>query len=209
MAPASQQSPLSVLSPGLRSPGLQVLVLMLAAALYGGLTVRAAGMPGNRLQARGQAQNPACALFTAAEIRTITGFSGYENPSPGDDPGQGAGGGASCQYSKPVFPRVDASGKALPAGKGPMLSIVLIDGKDYTRTAKLAPGCTKESVSGVGDEAHFGVCASSREMRTAPLYVKVGSKDLIVQLDVEPPDTEAGMRPKAIAVAKAAAAKLR
>ena len=45
--------------------------------------------------------------------------------------------------------------------------------------------------------------------RTAPLYVKAGSKDLIVQLDIEPPDTEAALRPKAIAVAKAAAAKLR
>jgi hypothetical protein len=30
-----------------------------------------------------------------------------------------------------------------------------------------------------------------------------------VQLDIEPPDTEADMRPKTIAVARAAAAKLR
>ena len=206
MAPASHRSPLSVLSPGLKSPGLRLL-LVLATALHAGVTVGTAGMAGG--VQRGGAQNPACALFTAAEIRTITGFSGYENPSPGDDPGQGAGGGASCQYSKPVFPRVDASGKAVPTGKGPMLSIVLIDGKVYTRTAKLAPGCTRESVSGVGDEAYFAVCASSREMRTAPLYVKAGSKDLIVQLDIEPPDTEAALRPKVIAVAKAAAAKLR
>ena len=67
----------------------------------------------------------------------------------------------------------------------------------------------KESVSGVGDEAHFVVCTPSRVKRTAPLYVKAGSKDLIVQLDIEPPDAEAAMRPKAIAIAKAAAAKLR
>jgi hypothetical protein len=39
--------------------------------------------------------------------------------------------------------------------------------------------------------------------------VKTGSRDLIVQLDIEPPDTEAAMRPKAIAIATAAAAKLR
>jgi hypothetical protein len=90
-----------------------------------------------------------------------------------------------------------------------MLSIVLIDGKDYTRTARLGQDCAKEGVSGVGDEAYFSVCASSRVKRTAPLYVKAGSKDLIVQLDIEPPDAEAAMRPKAIAIAKAAAAKLR
>ena len=35
------------------------------------------------------------------------------------------------------------------------------------------------------------MCASSGVKRTAPLYVKAGSKDLIVQLDVDPPDTEA------------------
>ena len=111
--------------------------------------------------------------------------------------------------SAPAFPGVDARGNPVPAGKGPLLSIVLIDGKDYTRTAQPGPGCTKESVSGVGDQAHFVVCASSRVMRTAPLYVKAGSKDLIVQLDVIPPDTEAAMRPKAIAVAQAAVSKLR
>jgi hypothetical protein len=180
-----------------------------AAPTYGGLTAAAAGIPASRVQGRGPAQNPACALLTPAEIRTITGFPGYQNPSPGDAPGEGVGGGASCQYSKPVFPSVDASGKPVPSGKGPMVSIVLIDGKDYTRTARLGPGCTKESVSGVGDEAHFVVCASSRVQRTAPLYVKAGSRDLIVQLDIEPPDTEAALRPKTIAIAKAAAAKLR
>ena len=44
-----------------------------------------------------------------------------------------------------------------------MLSIVLIDGKDYTRTAKPGPGCT-EAVSGVGDEAHFK-CVPPRACR--------------------------------------------
>ena len=199
-APAVHRTPLAT---------LLVVLGFAAASSYGGLTVTAAGMSASRVQGRGPAPNPACALLTPAEIRSLTGFPGYQNPSPGDAPGEGAGGGASCQYSKPLFPAIDASGKPVPSGKGPMLSIVLIDGKDYTRTARLGPGCTKESVSGVGDEAHFVVCASSRVPRTAPLYVKAGSKDLIVQLDIEPPDTEAAMRPKTIAIAKAAAAKLR
>jgi hypothetical protein len=45
--------------------------------------------------------------------------------------------------------------------------------------------------------------------RTAPLYVKAGNKDLILQMDVDSPDTEASLKPKLIALAKAAAAKLR
>ena len=100
-APAGHQSPLATLPPGLKSPCLRLVVLGLATAwTYGGLTVTLAGMPGSRVQPRGPAQNPACALLTPAEIRTITGFPGYQNPSPGDAPGEGAGGGASCQYQR-------------------------------------------------------------------------------------------------------------
>jgi hypothetical protein len=162
------------------------------------------------VQARRQtSQNPACALLTVAEVRSVSGFSGYGEPSPGDPPGQGAGGGASCQYSAPDFPGVDARGNALPRQKGPLLSVVLIDGKDYTRTAPIAKGCKKEAVAGVGDEAYFEVCPTSRLSRTSPLYVKAGTKDLIVQMDIEAPDTEASLRPKVIALAKAAVAKLR
>lgn len=155
-----------------------------------------------------QSGNPACSILTPQELQNITGFPGYKRPSPGDPPGQGAGGGASCQYQS-MGPSVDARGNAVEE-KGPLLSLVLIDGKNYTKTMPIGRGCKKEAVSGVGDEAYFEVCPSAgRLSRTPPLYVKSGSKDLIVQMDIDSPDTVDTIRPKVTAVAKAAAAKLR
>lgn len=154
-------------------------------------------------------QNPACAVLTTEEVKSITGFAGYGGPSPGDPPGEGAGGGASCQFSAPEFGGVDARGNELPRQPGPLLSIVLIEGRNYTRSTLIARGCRKEAAAGVGDEAFFEVCPDSRLSRTPPLYVKAGNKDLILQMDVEKPNTEASLRPKVIALAKAAAAKLR
>lgn len=155
-----------------------------------------------------QSGNPACNILTPEDLRTITGFPGYKRPSPGDAGGQGAGGGASCQYQS-TGPTVDARGNVINE-KGPLLSLVLISGKNYTKTMAIGRGCKKEVVSGVGDEAFFEVCPSTGKLsRTAPLYVKSGMKDLIVQIDIESPDTDATIRPKVIAVAKAAAMKVR
>ena len=178
------------------------------------LTVAVSATVGQQVAAQGRdggspkSGNPACNVLTPEELRTITGFPGYKRPSPGDPAGQGAGGGASCQYES-SGPSVDARGNAINE-KGPLLSLVLIDGKNYTKTMPMARGCRKETVSGVSDEAFFEICPSAgRLSRTPPLYVKAGAKDLIVQMDIESPDTEATIRPKVIAVAKAAAAKMR
>ena len=155
-----------------------------------------------------QSGNAACNILTPEELRTITGFPGYKRPSPGDSAGQGAGGGASCQYQSPGL-TVDARGNPIKE-KGPLLSLVLIDGKNYTNTMPIGRGCKKETVPGVGDSAFFEVCPSSARLtRTPPLYVKSGSKDLIVQMDIDDPDRDETIRPKVIAVAKAAAAKVR
>ena len=151
--------------------------------------------------------NPACAVLSAEDVRTITGFPGYRTPSPGDPPGQGAGGGASCQFESPG-PTVDEKGNAVNL-KGPLLSLVLIEGKNYTHTMSIGNGCRKEPAPGVGDEAYFEVCPTRMRSRTAPLYVKAGTRDLILQMDIDEPDTEASLRPKLIALAKAAAARLR
>ncbi|MCA1585907.1 MAG: hypothetical protein LC791_14445 [Acidobacteria bacterium] len=90
---------------------------------------------------------------------------------------------------------------------------MLIEGKDWTaqnrRLIKLPAGCKREPVPGIGDEAYFEICSTPRPLRTSPLYVKAGAKDLIVQIDIEAPDSEVTMRPKVIALAKAAVAKLR
>jgi hypothetical protein len=149
-----------------------------------------------------QAPTPACALLTVDDVKRATGNNKYPRASDGDEEGEGAGGGSSCQYGGPSMMTTDTP---------PMLSFVLIKGKGWTaraRTFKLAPGCTRENVSGVGDDAFFEVCSSSRIKRTPPLYVKKGTNDIIVQLDVEPPLTAADAKGQVIAVAKAAVAKL-
>lgn len=148
------------------------------------------------------ADNPACALLIAAEVRKITGYPDY-NVSPGDPRGQGVAGGYSCQYVAPAF----------GAGKGPRISLVLIEGKDWTAQnrllMKLPAACTREPAPGIGDDAYFEVCPTPRPIRASPLYVKAGTKDLIAQMDIEAPDSEATLRQSVMALAKAAVAKLR
>jgi hypothetical protein len=147
------------------------------------------------------APTPACAVLSLAEIKTITAIQGYVDASTGDEPGRGVGGGSSCQYSGAVF-----------GPKAPMVSLVLIPGKNWTATArtfKLAQGCNRETVAGVGDDAFFESCPASKSLRSAPLYVKAGSNDLIIQMDIEAPATEATVRNTVIAIAKAAVAKVR
>lgn len=187
------------------------LIVGLAGSLAFVASVHSAGIEAwdSLLQARGSGgQNPACALFTPDEVRKITGFPGYNQPSPGDPPGRGAGGGASCQYQAPGF-ATDANGNEITPPKGPLLSIVVIDGKNYTETVPIGRGCKKEAVSGVGDAAFFEVCPAAKLFRTPPLYVKSGSRDFLFQMDIKAPDTDASLRPKLIALAKAAAAKAR
>lgn len=192
----------------MRTAVIAVLVARAAAAIGEGRPLQpgVAGTP-SQAAAGGASRNPACAVLTVAEIRSLTGFPGYRSPSPGDAPGQGAGRGASCQFES-TGPTVDARGNPVDL-KGPLLSIVLIEGNDYTRTAPVGTGCKKEAAPGVGDMAYFEVCPTRIPSRTPPLYVKAGTKDLIVQMDIEKPETDASMRPRVIAVAKAAAAKLR
>jgi hypothetical protein len=138
-----------------------------------------------------------------AEIRAITGRADYPDAVDGDPEGEGAGGGSSCMYGGRTL---------IPGPYPPMLGFVLIRGKSWTerhRTTTLPPGCQRVLVAGVGDDAYFEFCPASRSTRSPPLYVKAGTNDLIVQIDVDPPLTQASARPIVIAVAKAAVLKLR
>jgi len=154
------------------------------------------------LSASAHAQgNPACTLLTLEEIRSTSGQN-YDDASPGDELGQGIGGGASCQWGGPSF---------VPGKGTPMLSLVVIPNKNgsYAEGAlKAAPrkGCTREKLSGVGDVAFLETCEKSR----GPVaYANAGKWDLVVQMDVEPPATPASVKAPIVTVAKAAAAKLR
>jgi len=183
--------------------------LVALSSMFGPVGPVHAEAPPTSFQTRGAtSQNPACAVLTVDEVRKITGFQGYNRPSPGDDVGQGAGGGASCQYQAPAF-AIDDRGNPTAPQKGPLLSIVLIEGRNYTQTVPLRQGCKKEAVAGVGDAAFFEVCPASKLSRTAPLYVKVGTKDFLFQLDIQAPDTDATLRPKLLALARAAVAKVK
>ncbi len=145
----------------------------------------------------------ACALLSVAEIRNITGRQDYPEGDQGDPPGQGVGGGSSCQYGGATF---------MPGDHPPLLGIVLIPatgGKSWTegrQAVKLYEGCKREPLSGVGDLAFAELCPRDRGPR---VYVKAGAHDVIVQIDAEPPATAASVKPTVVAVAKAAAAKLR
>ena len=144
---------------------------------------------------------PACALLSTSEIRQATGIQQYGNGMNGDQEGEGVGGGSSCLWG---------GGSFTPGQSTPLLSLVLIRGKGYTereRKFKLAAGCKREPVSGVGEVAFFESCPKDQD-RSATLYVKAGSNDLVVDIRIEPPVTAASARTTVINVAKAAVAKL-
>jgi hypothetical protein len=146
---------------------------------------------------------PACALLSTAEISKAAGLA-YPEGGNGDEEGEGIAGGSGCIWGGASF---------RPGDHPPMIGFALIrGGKHYTenrRTIKLLPGCKRASVAGVGDAAFFEACPKGKSKRTDPLYVKVGANDFLIEMDIEPPATEASARQTVIAVAKAAAAKLR
>lgn len=172
--------------------------LALGGALAPGLAPAAMAQAGVRA---GNSANPACALLTTAEVRAASGHD-YDAGDEGDAPGEGLGGGSSCQWGGAGF----GPGKRLP-----MLGLVLIPRRQQSFTEaglrrKPREGCTREQVRGLGELAYVEVCARSRG---PVVYVKVGAHDLVVQLDAEPPATAASVKPALLAVARAAAAKLR
>jgi hypothetical protein len=142
-----------------------------------------------------EAGNPACSLLTAADLKQATGQN-YDEASPGDEMGEGAGGGASCQWGDPGS-----------AGL-PMVSVVLIPSngkKSYTevsRSFKAQPGCVREPVSGLGDGGFVESCTRAR----GPVVrFKKGANDALVQLDARKSATPASVKSTAIALAKAVA----
>ena len=164
-----------------------ILVLyLIGAAAVADLEAQAAG-------------NPACSLLTAADLKQATGRD-YDDASPGDEMGQGAGGGASCQWGDPV------------SGGLPMVSVVFIPSngkKSYTevsRSFKALPGCVREPVSGLGDNAFVESCPRDRG---PVIRFKKGANDAIVQLDAGESGTPASVKSTAIALAKAVATHMK
>jgi hypothetical protein len=181
--------------------GITILAGVLLGPSGGGELSAQAPNPSNT--SANTAKNPACALLSVAEIRKITGRQDYDHPLHAGGPEEVPAGGWACSYEGP----------AASFEEPPDIGFALISGQDYTRrhaTTKLPPGgrCKRESVKGLGDDAYFECCPCSS--RSAPaLWVKVGTNDLIIDAEVEPPATEASVRSTMISLARALEAKLR
>jgi hypothetical protein len=140
-----------------------------------------------------QAENPACGLLTEADLKQATGRD-YDAASPGDAMGEGAGGGASCQWGDPA-------GQDLP-----MVSVVFIPTKgkksytEVSRAFKAQPGCTREPAPGVGSDAFVETCPRDRG---PVVYFRKGANDGIVQVDVIKSASPASVKQTAVALAKA------
>jgi hypothetical protein len=142
-----------------------------------------------------------CSLFSADEIRQVTGRDDYMEGISGDELGEGTGGGASCQWSAAPGSRE----------KSPMIGIVVIpprEGERWTGRVRATPreDCTYQAAPAAGDGAFFEECPNARSL---PLYVPARAVDILVLSEVRPPATSDSVRPMLLDVAKAAAAKLR
>jgi len=170
-------------------------IAVLAAGLL--FTVATAG----ELSAQ-SADTPACKLLSVAEVQKITGVASYQH-AWGMGPGEAVGGGSSCAFEQAV-----SSLERLP-----MIGFSLIPGKGWTerrRTMQLPSGCKRVPVAGVGDDAFYEECPSKTpKRRIEPLYVKVGSNDIVVEMDIRPPVNDASARNATVALAKVVAAKLK
>lgn len=173
-----------------------------ATAILGvALGVLFAAVPVGELSAQ-SADTPACKLMSVSEIQKITGIATYAR-AWGMGTGQAVGGGSSCAFQEAMS----------SLERIPMIGFSLISGKDWTerrRTMRLPEGCTRVTVSGVGDDAFYESCPSKTpKKRVDPLFVKIGSNDIVVEMDIRPPVTEASAKSTVVALAKAVAAKLK
>lgn len=147
-----------------------------------------------------QGPTPACALLSVTDLRRITGNDAYPDHVNGDKPGEGLGGGSSCQYGGASF---------TPGKSAPLVSLVLIPNSKgeaaSKRRQKPGEGCVREDVRGVGDDALYEACPRGRG---PVLHVTRGSNGMLVQVDAKP-TTDAEARKQVIAIAKAAVANVR
>ena len=181
------------MTPLLRSAAL---IAMLSATLSTGLVAQN--------DTRATPTNPACPLLTDQELDAATGLD-YGPGEAYDRMGQGIFGGATCLWGG-VW-NADTT-KSLP-----MIGVVLIppgsrgSHTDFYRGRKPGAGCTRETLSGIGDFAFADSCQSSQpSMR---VYVKAGRNDVFLEVGALFERPLSWARPVAVALAKAAAPRAR
>ena len=181
------------MTPLLRSAALTAV---LSASLSVGLVAQS--------NTRAPSTNPACPLLTDKEVDAATGLD-YGPGEAFDRLGQGIFGGATCLWGG-VW-NADTT-KSLP-----MIGVVFIppgsrgSHTDYNRGRKPQAGCTRETLSGIGDFAFADSCQSSQpSMR---VYVKAGRNDVFLEVNALFERPLSWARPVAVALAKAAAPRAR
>jgi hypothetical protein len=158
------------------------------------------------LAAQGEAgagpNDPACPLVTEKEVEAATGL----DYGPGEDIEQEyewIDGGATCMWGGPSMLKEDL----------PEIHVTFIAASargSYTgRRHKQRPaqGCTRESVRGVGDGGFAELCDG--KLFGVSVYARTGNHDVVVRVYHLTPMSKASVKPAAIALAKAAAARAR
>ena len=171
----------------------------LALALQQAATVSVVAAQGNGSPAK--PANPACPLVTEKEVEAATGM----DYPPGEDIEQEyehIEGGATCMWGGPGgFVREDL----------PEINVTFIAASargshtERRRKQPLGRGCTRETVRGVGQVAFAEICEGG--LYGVSVYARTGSNDVLVSAYAMKGLSKASVKPAAIAIAKAAAAR--
>jgi hypothetical protein len=143
---------------------------------------------------------PACALVTEKEVEAATGLD-YRPGKAIEQEYEHIQGGATCMWGGPSMVAEDL----------PEINVTLIAASargsytDRRRQQRLAPGCTRESVRGVGDVAFAEICEG--KLFGVSVYARAGRNDVLVSAYEMKGLSKAAVKPAAIALAKAAAAR--
>lgn len=145
--------------------------------------------------------SPACPLVTEKEVEAATGMD-YPPGKGIEQEYEHIEGGATCMWGGPGgFVREDL----------PEINVTFIAASargshtEQRRKQRLAPGCTREPVRGVGDAAFAEIC--EKGLYGVSVYARTGSKDVLVSAYALKGLAKPSVKPAAIALAKAAAAR--
>ena len=180
--------------------------LIRAAALALALQQPATASAALAAQGSGSSDSPtggACALVTEKEVEAATGMD-YPPGEEIEQEYEHIEGGATCMWGGPG----GIMGEDLPE-----INITLVRTSargSYTerrRKQRLAPGCTREPVRRVGDVAFAQIC--EKGLYGVNVVARTGSNDVLVSAYAMKGLAKAAVKPAAIALARAAAARAR
>ena len=143
---------------------------------------------------------PACPLVTEKEVEAATGLD-YRPGNEIEQEYEWIVGGETCMWGGPSMVHEDL----------PEITVTFIAasarGSHTERRHNQGPRkeCTRESVPGVGDRAFAETCEG--RLFGVSVYAKTGNDDVVVRVYHLKPMSKASVKPAAIAIAKAAAAR--